>query len=570
MFNRLRFYDFVDTGIIAVNNNIVIYFNKNAADYLGLTDKECYTARFAEILPGLDIENETPQKIYTDSCSFLVTPKLIKDTDIEGVTILTISDISNILDTKRKCEILDDKCKGLEMAIDSITDEIFIADSRGFTEYVNSAVERIYGILPEKLIGKHVTELTEQNLFNPSATMRVIEERRRVTITQETSSGKTLVATSNPVFDSEGNLIRIVTTSRDMSDMASLNYRLGEAEKLIDAYQATISSLRGKTFASERMIVSGNKMETLMKTLENIASVSTNVLISGESGVGKSVAARHVHNLSNRKDKPFVVINCGSIPEDLIESELFGNVEDSYSGSTRGGKAGLIELADGGTIFLDEVGDLPLSIQAKLFQVINEHKLMRIGGKDYIDVDVRIISATNRNLEQMVKDGTFREDLYYRLSVVPIVVPPLRERKDEIEELAWKFLSYYNNKYNYNKEFSPDLLNFFRCYTWPGNIRELENIIERLVVTVDGDLITKNDLPAGVIMEEESDIYPLIVNKMMSLKDATSLMEQQLLSMAIQNSESTYKIAEILGVNQSTVVRKLKAYNLHTEKKKHD
>jgi transcriptional regulator with PAS, ATPase and Fis domain len=311
-------------------------------------------------------------------------------------------------------------------------------------------------------------------------------------------------------------------------------------------------------------------MEILMKTLENIAAVTTTVLISGESGVGKSVAARYIHDLSERKDKPFVVINCGSIPENLIESELFGHMEGSFTGATKGGKTGLIELGDGGTVFLDEVGDLPIGIQVKLLHVIQEKKLLRVGGQNYIDVDIRIIAATNRNLEKMVENGTFREDLYYRLSVVPIIVPPLRERKDEIEELAWKFLSYYNQKYNFHKEFSPDIINFFRCYNWPGNIRELENIIERLVVTVSGGTITKKDLPAGVAGDEERDSSPLVVNKLISLKDATAIMEKQLLSLAVSSSENTYKIAELLGVNQSTVVRKLKTYNLQTEKRRSD
>lgn len=568
MFERFKPYDIIDAAVVAINNNIITYFNSKAAECLGLSDSDYYSVKVHELLPGLDIGNYSPQKIYTDKKSFLVTPSQLSDVDMEGVTVLTLKDISEELEMMQACETLDEKCSGLEIALDSISDEIFIADSRGFTEYVNSAVERIYGISPEKLIGKHVTELAEQKLFNPSATMRVIEEHRRVTLTQETSSGKTLVATSNPVFDDEGNLIRIVTTSRDMSDVASMNCRLEEAERLIDAYQSTISGLRGKTFASQQMIVSGNKMETLMKTLENIATVSTTVLISGESGVGKSVAARYIHDLSDRKDKPFVVINCGSIPENLIESELFGHMEGSFTGATKGGKAGLIELADGGTVFLDEVGDLPLGVQVKLLHIIQEKKLLRLGGQDYIDVDIRIIAATNRNLEDMVKEGTFREDLYYRLSVVPIEVPPLRERRDEIEELAWKFLSCYNSKYNYNKEFSADILNFFCCYNWPGNIRELENIIERLVVTVDDELITKNDLPAGVIAEDEQDITPLVVNKIINLKDATAIMERQLLAMALQENESTYKMAETLGVNQSTIVRKLKTYNLQSVKNK--
>ncbi|PLX69082.1 MAG: hypothetical protein C0602_07870 [Denitrovibrio sp.] len=311
-------------------------------------------------------------------------------------------------------------------------------------------------------------------------------------------------------------------------------------------------------------------MEALMSTLESVASVTTTILISGESGVGKSVAARHIHDRSDRKDCPFVVINCGSIPENLIESELFGHMEGSFTGATKGGKAGLIELGDGGTVFLDEVGDLPQSIQVKLLHVIQEKKLIRVGGQKYIDVDIRIIAATNRDLPKMVEQGTFREDLYYRLSVVPITVPPLRERKDEIEELAWKFLSHYNSKYNYQKEFSPDLLHFFRSYQWPGNIRELENIIERLIVTVDSDIIRKKHLPAGLLDDEDISSEPLVVNKILTLKDATAMMETQLLELAAENLKSTYKIAKSLGVNQSTVVRKMKAYNMNIKKEETD
>jgi len=568
MFQLLKCFDFVDIAVIAVNNGIITYYNENAAVHLGLSDKDYFKKHPAELLPGIDTELEKPQTIYTDIGVFLVTPKKLSEMNMEGVTLLTINNITEAYKDKKRAQELCDRCNGMEIALNSLTDEIFIANGKGVTEYVNNAVERIYGIKPSEIIGRHVSELAEKKLFNPSATMRVIEERRRVTITQETSKGNILVATSNPVFDSEGNLTHIVTTARDMTEMSSLNCRLEEAEKLIDAYQSTISSLRGKTIASQHMVVSGNEMETLMKTLENVALVTTTVLISGESGVGKSVAARHIHDISSRKDKPFVVINCGSIPENLIESELFGHMEGSFTGATRGGKAGLIELADGGTVFLDEVGDLPLNIQVKLLHMIQEKKLIRVGGQDYIDVDIRIIAATNRDLADMVEKGLFREDLFYRLSVVPIVIPPLRERKDEIEELAWKFISYYNSKYEYQKELAPDLLNFFRCYEWPGNIRELENIIERLVVTVPGNMITKNDLPAGIFQVDENHSAPLVVNKLMDMKEASAEVERQLLMLALEKNESTYKIAEMLGINQSTVVRKMKAYNLKSGRKR--
>lgn len=567
MVQRLKLYDFIDSGILAVNNNIIIYFNEKAAGYFDLSEKDYYSQKVTAILPGLDLENESPQKIYADVKAYHVTPVKLDDAELDGVIALTVEDITESLAMKKTFQDMEEKCVDMEMALNSITDEIFITDSKGFTEYVNSAVERIYGIAPGKLIGKHVSELSDEKLFNPSATMRVIEEKRRVTITQETSKGNTLVATSNPVFDDGGNLMKVITTARDMTDMATLNCRLEEAERLIDAYQSTISSLKGRTIASQQMIVSGNKMQALTKTMENVANVTTTVLISGESGVGKSVAARHIHDLSERKDKPFVVINCGSIPENLIESELFGHMEGSFTGATKGGKAGLIELGQGGTVFLDEVGDLPHNIQVKLLHVIQEKKLMRVGGQDYIDVDIRIIAATNRNLEKMVEDGTFREDLFYRLSVVPMDIPPLRERKDEIEELAWKFLSFYNNKYGYQKEFSSDIIHFFMSYSWPGNIRELENIIERLVVTVTDSVITRKDLPAAVLGFEENSSSPLVVNSLMKLKDATSLMEYQLFRMALDNYDSTYKIAEYLGINQSTVVRKLKVYNLTRDKK---
>jgi len=302
------------------------------------------------------------------------------------------------------------------------------------------------------------------------------------------------------------------------------------------------------------------EMGRVLQLAAKVAPVNTTVLILGESGVGKEVVARFIHRTSPRRDGPFVNINCGAIPATLLESELFGYESGAFTGARREGKPGMIEVASGGTLFLDEISELPTDLQVKLLQVIQERKLVRVGGVKPLDVDIRIIAATNRDLAAMVARGEFRADLFYRLNVVPITIPPLRERPDDVIPLIYHFLDRYNRTHGYRKTISEEAREILTRYSWPGNVRELENLIERLVVTVEGDEIGGGDLPQQILEEGEEHRPRVVVGGIMPLREAIEEVERQIIERALAEKRSTYSIASLLGVNQSTVVRKIKKY----------
>ena len=290
----------------------------------------------------------------------------------------------------------------------------------------------------------------------------------------------------------------------------------------------------------------GEKMKSLLRIIENVASVDSTVLFLGETGVGKSWFAQYLYEQSNRKDGPFISVNCSTLPPSLIEAELFGYEQGAFTGGDAQGKIGLFEAADGGVIFLDEIAELPYSMQSKLLEVLQNQKIRRIGGTESIQVDVRIIAATNESLIDLVREKKFREDLYYRLNVVPLTIPPLRERREEIIPLATSFFERYNAKYGTSVPFTNDLKKQFMSHHWGGNIRELENTIERIVVTQQTTFMPVESVT-------DVDIYP-------SLREAKYEFEKRLILDAYERLGTTYKVAEALKVDQSTISKKMTTY----------
>lgn len=441
-------------------------------------------------------------------------------------------------------------------------DEIFVTDGCGKTLWVNKACERLYGLKAEDIIGKNVKALEKEGLFSPSMTAVIQRDRQRITRTQATKRGRIIEVTGNPVFDEKGDINRIVYISRDITELSNLRKRLQETEMLMDSYRTELVGLQKERVKSDTVVTCSDLMEEILALAEKLAQVNSTVLITGESGVGKSVIASFIHKHSPRQKGAFITINCGAIPENLIESELFGYEAGAFTGARKEGKKGLLELAHCGTIFLDEVGELPLNLQVKLLQVIQEKSLMRVGGQQLINVDIRIIAATNRNLDEMVKRGAFREDLFYRLNVVPVRIPPLRERGEDVALLLGHFLAKYAEKYELSKRISPEAMEILMEYGWPGNVRELENIVERLVVTTDGAVIYPQHLPDYVRGTRVPGNEAVIVKQICTMQEGIQSLERQLLKKAYDKFPNTYKVAELLGVNQSTVVRKRKKYLL--------
>lgn len=311
-----------------------------------------------------------------------------------------------------------------------------------------------------------------------------------------------------------------------------------------------------KTIEDDELLYGSNKMQRIIDIIYQVAGVNSTILLLGESGVGKSKLAHMIHQVSNRSDKPFMAINCGTIPESLIESELFGYEDGAFTGSKRGGKKGLFEEADTGTVFLDEIAELPMNVQVKLLDVIQENKIRKVGSTKSQTVDLRIIAATNKDIKAMVDQKLFREDLYYRLNVVPLAIPPLRERKEEIPSLVNHFVKKCNQKYGLKVSLSAEMISRLQNYQWPGNIRELENVVERIVVTNSDEWLPgeSHSVPSERSIE---------VKELIPLKEAKQLLERDLISRAYKKYKTTYKAAEALGVDQSTVAKKIKMYNIH-------
>lgn len=447
--------------------------------------------------------------------------------------------------------------RSLDATIENSYDGIYITDQKGITLYTNSAIERITGIPKEYYLGKSVDQLIKRGILNSSVTHKVVKQRRTVSVVQENFAGKETLITGSPVFNNEGDVEQVVTNIRDLSDLNELMHELMKVNELNYHYKQEIEKLR-KITSHDGVVFVSEKMKMIYEVADRISDIDVTVLILGETGVGKDVLARHIFSTSVRSKKgEFIKINCGAIPEDLLESELFGYEGGAFTGANQKGKQGLFELAEGGVLFLDEIGELPLQLQVKLLRAIQDREIQRIGGTKPKKIDVRIIAATNRNLVEMVKKGDFREDLYYRLNVIPITIPPLRERRDDILALLDLFLAKANEQYHFNKALELSLKDYFYQHDWPGNVRELINIVERLVVLTDKALLSISDLPV-----EYQPTHPYHTSKTMTLKECVEKAEREVLERAVKTYQTTYEMAEALDSSQATIVRKLKKYKL--------
>ncbi|MDM5358612.1 sigma 54-interacting transcriptional regulator [Peribacillus sp. ACCC06369] len=478
-------------------------------------------------------------------------------------------DTDNILYIGRETQFLDDLLidahetdklnRALDAIIENSYDGIYITDQDGITLYTNSAIERITGIPKEYYIGKSVDQLIKRGILNASVTHKVVKLRRTVSVVQDNFAGKETLITGSPVFNAAGEIEQVVTNIRDLSDLNELMHELTKVNELNNQYKQEIEKLR-KITSQDGVVFVSDKMKMIYEIAERISDIDATVLILGETGVGKDVLARNIYNRSIRSKKgDFIKINCGAIPADLLESELFGYEGGAFTGANQKGKPGMFELAESGILFLDEVGELPLQLQVKLLRALQEREIQRIGGTKPKKIDVRIIAATNRNLSEMVKSGDFREDLFYRLNVIPITIPPLRERREDILALIDLFLTKANEQYKFSKEIDSRLKEYFYQHDWPGNVRELINIVERLVVLTDNHLLSINDLPEEYQPENRNQPNR---NSSLTLKEAVERAEKEILTKAAQTYQTTYEIAEALDSSQATIVRKLKKYRL--------
>ncbi|NHM28761.1 sigma 54-interacting transcriptional regulator [Desulfofundulus sp. TPOSR] len=460
------------------------------------------------------------------------------------------------------------KNEELDAIIESFDDGIWVLDQDGVTLRVNGAYEKLSGIPAKTFIGRNVRELQAEGYFADSCCLQVLEKKKPVSIitTIKTKDGlKTVLNTGKPIFDKKGNIWRVITQNRDISEIMNLKAEIEKARQISDEYKKELEELKAGIYRVDEMVFCSEPMKEILNLVKRLSKVDSTVLVLGETGVGKDVIAKTIHNLSTRKNGPFIKVNCGAIPDSLLESEIFGYEDGSFTGAKRGGKAGLFELAHGGTLFLDEIGELPLNLQVKLLQVIEEKQVLRVGGSNPKKVDVRIIAATNRDLSEMVDKGTFRRDLFYRLNVVTIMIPPLRERMEDLSFLVNYFLQMFNKKYGFEKNFSSEAMECLLNYQWPGNIRELKNVIEKSVIVCEGDKINPEHLPAQIVQSKENVLNALKIDTKghsIPLKRAIQELEKKLIEHALKCYGSTRKAARALNVDQSTIVRKAQKYKI--------
>jgi PAS domain S-box-containing protein len=555
-------------GVIIIDDAERIFeYNKSAEMLTGIKREIALEQMLVDILPqiALGVFSEEERR-----CSINDQDLLIKKVSVLGegplsrYQILVMQDLSATVKLAMEVEKSQDTIKDLEMILEGSFDGILVTDQNCNVLMVNQAYGRLTAIGKEEMTGKNMRELLNPVYMKNSVALVVAEEKRTVSMHHTTRHGKSVIVTGTPVFDSNGELYRIVINLRDISEIYKLREELLKAKAVEKVYFQKMMTDETADEPSAVVIAANEKMCEIFSLAKKICNYNVTVLILGESGVGKEEMAKYIHNNSIRKEAPFVAINCGAIPETLLESELFGYDKGAFTGASKDGKKGLFELANGGTLFLDEIGDMPLNMQVKLLRFLENHEIVRVGATASTVVDVRILVATNKNLWKMVENGSFREDLYYRLNVVQLNIPPLRNRKEDIPLLCLYFLQKYNRQYQQNKKMTYDVIKNMETQLWRGNVRELRNTIEKMVVLSNNEYLQLDDLPwnirgTGRISSAE---YAGSTNEGRSFNEAIEDLERQLLSEALLKYKSTRKIAEALKIDQSSVVRKIEKYCL--------
>ena len=558
----------ISGGIVVVDaNGIINYFNISAERFFGISVHEALGRYVLEILP-----NAGGKLLECLETGKAVCGEKLKEQDVN-----LISDISPIFDCERisgvtgvfhdtsiierlseKLDIFKNMKNWLDSVIDSSFDGIMICDRKGEIVRYNNASKRINGIEGDEFIGKNLKELIDEGRVDKVVTFEVLRKRRTVTIIQRNKMGKKILLTGNPIFDENGRIAFVMTNERDIQELDNLRNELQQTQALAKEYVSRLSELQMRGLDLSNLIVRSRQMQRVFEMALRAARVDSAVLLLGETGVGKNRVAKVIHKESERRKGPFIQVDCSGIPQSLVESELFGYEKGAFTGANSEGKPGLLEMANNGTLFLDEIGELPLSSQAKLLRFLEDHEIIHVGGTELRHINVRIIAATNTNIEELLAAKLFRSDLFYRLSIIPIHIPPLRERREEILPLIVHFLGKFNRMYQKEKILSSETTTALCRYDFPGNIRELANLIERLVVISEENAVELHDLPKEVTGLSVKDAYLLDLPEDISLKEALDRYERFIIEKSLKKFGSQRKAAKALRIDHATVNRKLR------------
>jgi PAS domain S-box-containing protein len=560
--------------LVVDKTGVIVLANRAASELLGWAGHDLAGRFMGDVAPGFweDLrkvlvtgEAQIGRKILTGSTTIAnnLTP-IFKTGQIVGAVSI-FQDISEYERMASQLVSYKKLSQELDAIIDSSFDGLWICDGEGRVIRINRASERINGIHASQVLGKTMSEIVAEGLIDRSVTLEVLRSGTTVSMIQRLKDGKEILVTGNPVTDENGEIKLVVVNERDISGLNQLRDQLQETRALAKRYRSELLSMQLREAIRSQLVIRSPCMERVLEAALRVARVDSTVLIRGESGVGKSVFAKLIHRMSCRREGPFIRVDCGAIPESLIESELFGYEGGAFTGARLHGKPGYFELAHGGTLFLDEVGELPKLVQVKLLRFLEDHEVVRVGGARPKKVDVRVIAATHRDLGRMVQEGTFRSDLFFRLNVVPLVIPPLRERTEEIPALVDHFLKLFNARYSTSKVIARTVVDRLCAYPFPGNIRELANLIEQLVVLTPGNKVDLGDLPSHVRDGPHLFHGPRTKDDW-NLQRAIENLERHLIREALRAFGSQRKACIHLGVNQSTLARKAKKYGIRVDR----
>lgn len=447
--------------------------------------------------------------------------------------------------------------------LNSLKIGVYITDGEGTTLLVNDESCKTGGLTRREVMGINMRTLEESGFIKESITLKTLASHKEEHMIQDLGDGGKVYATSHPIYN-DGKIDLVVTTERDITEMETLKELLKEKEQTTKKYEEEIEYLKSRSMALKgNVIATDMKSRLLIKTALRVAKLDTTVLLTGESGTGKEVFANLIYKNSDRVGKPFIKVSCAAIPENLIETEFFGYVKGAFTGADSNGKRGFFELANSGTIFLDEIGDIPIHLQSKLLRVLQEREVIRVGGSTPIPLDIRLIAATKVNLLNAVETGTFREDLFYRLNVVPLEIPPLRERKQDIGTLAENFVNENNRHYKLSKRLTIEAIKALEKYDWPGNVRELQNVIERSAISFDGDEITKFQIERLLYPKDTGAFIPEAEPRSdITIDEMIAEYERNILEGTLEKYKNASQAACVLGMNKSTMSRRMSKYGL--------
>ncbi|WP_174734349.1 sigma 54-interacting transcriptional regulator [Mesobacillus harenae] len=554
--------DSAEIGIITMDKKFnVSFMNETAENIIGLTRAFLIGRNYLDLIHSVhNIEDVlTGRRLHNINTSFNFKKMsghfspVYRNGEINGIVHIFFLQ-QQLEEGAKELEFVKELNEDLEAIYSASNEQVLVVNPKGeITRLTGTFLSDFWGFdHKEVLLGKNVRELEEEGIFCPNIVSLCLKEKKKLSLVQKTDQDVKIWSTATPILNEEKEIKKVIVISRDVTSFHQLQ------EEIAGVSQITGDpSLADDIEQPEKPLIYRSKvMSELVNEIKNIAHFDSTVLLSGESGAGKEVIAHHIHLHSQRNNAPFQSINCGAIPENLLESELFGYEKGAFTGASTA-KKGLLEFANKGTLLLDEISELPLHMQVKLLRALQEREIVRVGGWKRIKIDVRIIATTNRNMIELVKAKKFREDLYYRLNVIPIHIPALRERKGDIIPLALQFLSTINHDYQKEKSLSREALLTLESYHWPGNVRELQNIIERLAVTTGYNTIQQEDVFKALFQPIESNEPKVMVDEIIPLKDAIKELEDKLISMALQRYGKASEAAKVLQVSPATLSRKM-------------